>query len=170
MIHSFEPLKAPTEFTNNVHFACSAAGKDVQGKFVAPRQAAPAPTHHCSSTSPVVGVSAFAFQGTNAHLMLAAPSNETYDKLTLEGKEGAGLGLLAKGPKGMQARRIWFVPNPHPLLFSVFNLGAARNQMEISFEVGLNRPQLAYLREHQVGTSVALHCCILKKIQRTRIN
>ena len=83
-------------------------------------------------------MSAFAFQGTNAHALLQAPP---------DGAEEAAEGRVPL----WQQQRIWYAPQPHRMLSSVA-CGAAATVA--AFEVQLLQPALAFLWHHQVRA-----CC-----------
>jgi len=104
----------------------------------APRQpgplASPAAT---SSADPACcsSVSAFAFQGTNAHVTLAsAPS-------------AADGGASPAHDLPWERRRFWYLPEPHALLSRVLGWGAEPDT--VALELQMSRPRLAYLTDHQ---------------------
>ena len=105
------------------------------------RQPAPLGRQLAGSSSAVQsrrgGVSAFAFQGTNAHVTLAyAPP--TADAIAVE---------TAPVPL-WQRRRFWYLPEQHALLRRTVSLDGQSGTL--AFELQLARPRLAYLRDHQV--------------------
>ncbi len=86
------------------------------------------------------GCSAFAFQGTNAHVLLRSQA--------LEGsadQQAAGSELSA-----WQRRRFWYTPAAHLLLFSAA-VASSGGSTSAAFDVVLGRPALAFVWEHQVG-------------------
>ena len=98
-----------------------------------PRQAGPQPDlggHHHSRT---VAVSAFAFQGTNAHALVEALGSEA---------------APAAAPASWQRRWHYVLPAAHLLAASV--RVTAQPQRSVHFAAPLNRPQLAYLWDHRV--------------------
>ena len=83
------------------------------------------------------GVSAFAFQGTNAHVTLASAPPAA----------GAALVRPASSPL-WQRRRYWYLPEPHALLSRA--TGRGTDLGTATFELQLTQPRLAYLSDHRV--------------------
>ncbi|CAL5223543.1 g6075 [Coccomyxa viridis] len=81
------------------------------------------------------GISGFAFQGTNAHVILGRKA-----------QSAGSATLLAKAQ--WQRKRHWFSPQPHLLLIQAIT-GAAEGGSMV-FDVGLHQPSASYLLEHQV--------------------
>ncbi len=104
----------------------------------APRQPGPLATPAATSSADqprCSGVSAFAFQGTNAHVTLAsAPA-------AADCAASAALDLL------WERRRFWYLPEPHALLSRA--LGWGSEQGTVAMELQLSRPRVAYLTDHQ---------------------
>jgi acyl transferase domain-containing protein len=88
------------------------------------------------SGATIMGVSAFAFQGTNAHAVLRATS------------AGSPVQLRTAVPGAMKRTRYWFAPAPHQLLCSTSTGGSIAR-----FDAALGRPALSYLYEHQASWS-----------------
>ena len=117
-----------------------------------PRQAGPAadPVSHARNNpdqglETPAGVSAFAFQGTNAHAVVSAPTGS-----------GPGLGqgpTCEQPPQQWRQRRHWFTPvELHVLLSHARAVASARSSgAQIRLETRLSRPSLAYLWDHQVA-------------------
>lgn len=138
---------------------CSAARQP--GPLATSAFKGPADLPRCS------GVSAFAFQGTNAHVTLAAAS------------PGGSLPVSAAANLPWERRRFWYLPEPHALLLRW--LGGGGEAGAIALELQLSRPRLAYLTDHQVrrphSTNAAigqvhtpcLLSCLLRCCQRACI-
>ncbi len=82
-------------------------------------------------------MSAFAFQGTNAHVTLASVPTAA-DAATLKS---------ASSPT-WQRRRYWYLPEAHALLCRAVSWGSEPGTA--AFELQLTQPRLAWLRDHQV--------------------
>lgn len=85
------------------------------------------------------GVSAFAFQGTNAHALLCTPGTAS----------PAALACAAAAPEAWQRRRHWFAPTPHALLPRL--AAAAGRAGAVHLQAVLGGSALAYLQDHRVG-------------------
>jgi hypothetical protein len=85
-----------------------------------------------------MGVSAFAFQGTNAHVLvtLRQPSGVSHDVV------GARL------PASWQRQRFWFLPLPNLLLARV---DPWTSPGELLYSLQLTHPGVVFLWDHQVG-------------------
>jgi acyl transferase domain-containing protein len=138
-------------------YVASALGQGGWGGAAIARQAAPAGrvAAVAAAAAAHAGCSAFAFQGTNAHVVLsAAPAPEArgFAELAASGAAAAAAG----GSAGLvwRSRRFWYQPPPHFLLASVAaDLGAVgtmRRALWAAFEVAVGRPALAFLWQHQV--------------------
>jgi hypothetical protein len=104
------------------------------------------------------GCSAFAFQGTNAHVVLssitAVPGFCGTNKA-----DGTAAVLAMSAGTVYSRRRFWYLPPPHSLLASVLQAGGGSGGSGSGgtagtaavFDVVLGRPALAYLWQHQVG-------------------
>lgn len=100
-----------------------------------PRQQGPGQLSGTSSSTAqqtASGVSAFAFQGTNAHAVLVTGS-------TLPGEPP-----LAGSQ--WQRRRFWFAPPPHALAHNV----SAATSATVRLQAALQAPAMAYLWDHKV--------------------
>lgn len=87
------------------------------------------------------GVSAFAFQGTNAHVLLMPPTDA---HMVANSKQGAA------EDQRWQSEHFWLVPTAN-VLVHVF-AGTASGTTAV-FEALLSSPHVAYLFEHQVSLS-----------------
>lgn len=126
--------------TINAYVASALDG--AQRSFSAVRQAAPGPlsTNACAALS---GVSAFAFQGTNAHGVLEKSYHLDEESTNEHSKQ--------------LTRPIyyWYAPAPHAMLASaaISQLGGSSLRLEIAARTA--KPSLAYLAEHVVhGRSI----------------
>lgn len=86
-------------------------------------------------TAAAVGISAFAFQGTNAHVLLAPATDQSFLRADAR-------------PATWQHRRFWFAPAPHQLIAGVM-WHAASQAVELCLQ--LQQPAAAFLWDHQVG-------------------
>lgn len=100
-------------------------------RMVAPRQPAPFVQRFAGAA---VGVSAFAFQGTNAHALLCAPSQE------------AGRPLHDHTNSHWQHQEVNVAPQQHPLLREV-----AVSLLSVTFACALDHPSNSFLWQHVVG-------------------
>ena len=87
------------------------------------------------------GVSAFAFQGTNAHVLLCQSPANTEDKRNFTERQPV-----------WQQRRWWFAPSAYHMLPSV-----KASAESADFELRLSFGSLSYLWDHQV-MRCQLHC------------
>lgn len=118
----------------NPHITSAFDQSATRGKVHLPRQAA---SMAAAGGTPILsGVSAFAFQGTNAHVLLqgAAPSTPGHFR-------------AAKGSSLIwQQGRHWLAPQPHMLLTTfVKHAGSA-----LLMQCQLNQPKLAGFLDHRV--------------------
>lgn len=105
----------------------------------APRGASPNPGQTLFGAA--AGVSAFAFQGTNAHAVLSRSTPGAVLKQQLQQREQC-----------WQRRRHWFTPLELHVLLSCASAGnASAGGREVLLETRLNRPALAYLWDHRVA-------------------
>ena len=143
LLHAMDQLGAgharpvPGLTSTNHHIAAQLQAGNGAGPYVG-RQPAPAGRHRTQGTS------AFAFQGTNAHVILGAARDDAETRLTLP------TGLSApKNPLPWQRQRHWFAPAPMQLLGafqSTGSAGAAR------FEANLQASRQAWsLLDHRVA-------------------
>lgn len=109
------------------------------------RQSVP---HVNSAAADLVGVSAFAFQGTNAHILLSIlPAVRASDTEA----------SVSSDPQTCwQRTRFWLAPKPHCLLPSV--LWAQQQHMAL-FEACLSSAAAGILWQHQVCTTAIDLAC-----------
>lgn len=122
----------------NPHVTSALDQSAAKGKLHLPRQATAmvaAPGGTRGITPIISGVSAFAFQGTNAHVVLqgAAPSR-------------AGQSRAAQSSLIWQQSRHWLAPQPHMLLTAFVKHAGATLIMQCQ----LNQPKLAGFLDHRV--------------------
>merc|ERR1719174_1525184 len=91
-------------------------------------------SHNVGDGDVVVGVSSFAFQGTNSHAILGCGSFSVYNK------EDSSL--------SWQPQRCWVVPPVHPLLTSCLGFNAFDGT--VKFQTSLTKALHAYLWDHQI--------------------
>jgi acyl transferase domain-containing protein/acyl carrier protein len=108
-----------------------------EAPLAAPRQPGPGVGAGCAGTQwqAATGISAFAFQGTNAHAVLVKSSSDA----VLARADAAGI--------PWQRRRHWFAPRPHALLGAAVAAGRGRAHVQCV----LSASHLAYLWDHQVS-------------------
>ena len=118
----------------NPHVTSAFDQSAVKGKVHLPRQAT-AMVSPQGGTQIVSGVSAFAFQGTNAHVLLqgAAPC-------------GAGQCRATQSSLVWQQSRHWLAPQPHMLLTAFVKHAGSMLLMQCQ----LNQPKLAGFLDHRV--------------------
>lgn len=118
----------------NPHITSAFEQASTKGKVHLPRQAAAMAAER--GTPIVSGVSAFAFQGTNAHVLLqgAAPSVPGHSR-------AAGGSSLV-----WQQSRHWLAPQPHMLLTAFVKHAGSKLLMQCQ----LNQPKLAGFLDHRV--------------------
>lgn len=107
----------------------------------APRQAAPGQQTGSSSSAAqqgASGISAFAFQGTNAHAVLVRGSSLPAGQRSISSQ--------------WQRRRFWFAAPPHILVGSMVEATPA----VVRLQAALQAPALSYLWDHQVQGQVLL--------------
>ncbi|CAL8465603.1 g5139 [Coccomyxa elongata] len=123
----------------NPHVAPSMAA----GSVAAPRQASGHPVIS-NEHRIVAGISSFAFQGSNAHVVMEANGND-------------GVPSVADLPRQIWRRgRHWFTPLAHPLLTRATlaenpSLPARPDQATVWFVSMLTHPSLAYLGDCRIG-------------------
>ena len=107
------------------------------GMLLMPREPAPsAAAQPAEGQQTVFGVSAFAFQGTNAHALLAVQL----------GSEAA-TALVSPKILAWAKERHWIAPDPHVLVGSALRAGPAG----VLFDTNLTHPKHAFLWDHAVG-------------------
>ena len=106
------------------------------GRWAVPRQSGALPTAADHAAAPAIGVSAFAFQGTNAHALAAAASQHA----------GAS---IAKPSADWARQRFWVAARTHAALHRAISVVGGR---QILIQAApLDTPALAYLWDHQVS-------------------
>ena len=115
--------------------------EDSSTPFAAGRQSSPGVSSWVQGAA-TVGVSAFAFQGTNAHAVLSTSTS------TLPAAAYPAPSVATE--LGWHRRRMWFVPPVHQLLLRLLASGGG----QVAFDMALGRPTLAYLWHHPVSA-----CC-----------
>lgn len=126
-----------------------AAGSGTQhaGGFSAARQMAAAPADDVSgangrteSLHGAIGISAFAFQGTNAHVLVAAAAAS----VSVQAEQKADNAAV------WQRRCYWYAPEPSVLLAAVSVMAGSGSGTGLAiFALQLEAPSLAYLQDHQ---------------------
>jgi len=136
--------KQPIMHLTNVNAYVSSALDGAQlGSFSAARQMAPDPTGGgVVGTRRMVGVSAFAFQGTNAHSILE--KRITDDVKALSSVPKSTLLTLRK--------YYWYAPPPHRFIPAVHQtVLPSIGGTSMEFDVRFRRASLAFLWDHIVG-------------------
>lgn len=128
--------------------AAAAAGSNMPhaSGFSAARQPAAVPADGSSdcnngsngSAAGVTGISAFAFQGTNAHMLVAATAGSSTAPKPQQ-----------SDPAVWQRRRYWYAPEPSALLVAASASGGGSSAL-VAFTLQLRAPGVAYLHDHQV--------------------
>ena len=110
--------------------------KQSLGSVRLPRQLAAA----AEGVNAMVGVSAFAFQGTNAHVVVQK-------QIVNQSRAGS-----MKVEPRWSRQRFYIVPPAHLLVHqAVFSVKAASGPLIVAFQADLSIPQLAYLWDHRVS-------------------
>jgi acyl transferase domain-containing protein len=135
--------------TLNPYVEAALAGSSSPSSWSLPRQSAGLATLPGSQLG-CIGTSAFAFQGTNAHVLLETAA--------------AGSGPASRGrPAALwQRSRFWPLPPAHPLLRRCSGPGL--------FEVQLDSSLAAFMWDHQVRRACPVRCllsnCSYNRVQR----
>ncbi len=111
-------------------------------RVAAPRQLAPSACAEADGQL-LGGISSFAFQGTNAHAILAKQTDAA--TFALPGASQAFIVAAA-----VQRTRYWVLPAAHPLIGSARAGGAGTAGRSIRFECQLAAPRLALYSDHTV--------------------
>ncbi|DBA84018.1 TPA: hypothetical protein ACH3X1_006502 [Trebouxia sp. C0004] len=119
----------------NPHVSSALDQLSAKARMHLPRQPAPAVTGITSGASMVSGVSAFAFQGTNAHVIMQGAN-----RVEKQPYKAAGGGLA------WQQSRHWLLPQPQMLLSAFVKLSGSTLVMQCQ----LHQPKLAGFLDHQV--------------------
>ncbi len=119
----------------NPHVSSALDQSSAKTRLHLPRQTAPAVIGLTSGTSMVSGVSAFAFQGTNAHVIMQGANG-----VAKQPYKAAGGGLA------WQQSRHWLAPQPQMLLSAFVKLSGST----LLIQCQLNQPKLAAFLDHQV--------------------
>jgi hypothetical protein len=122
-----------------------------QPKWTVPRSTTSLPLHD-SSGEMLSGVSAYAFQGTNAHALLKRPTEAQTAGGTLAGSLPNTARPVAAH---WQREACWVAPPVHIMLHRVRGSGGSSRKASILLECQLSTtPQLAYFWDHRVGSRV----------------
>ena len=117
------------------------------GRLSMPRQARGASAG--GGGAAVTGVSSFAFQGSNAHLLLAVqPASAA---------AAAAAGAAAQAAQTWRRRRAYVLPPAHALVHAALALAGAAagaGAARAVFTAALGHPLLAFLSDHAVGGAV----------------
>jgi hypothetical protein len=114
-----------------------AAGK--QSSWAVPRQLGALPIGTAATGPAACGISAFAFQGTNAHALLTAP--------TPHGTAGFSGAAIRKPCANWLQQRFWVAPRTHAALVRA---AATPGSRQVAMHVSLAAPALSYVWDHQV--------------------
>lgn len=117
-----------------------AAGRTAVAPAVLPKQAGGLPAASPGQPGAAWGISAFAFQGTNAHALLAAAP-----------LEAAGVAAPTAAAPAWHNKRLYVLPEAH-LLIATASLGGPSGaaQRSVAFHAELAGASLAFLWDHQV--------------------
>ena len=135
------------------------------GTWAAAREAAPLPGPALTPEPVAVGVSAFAFQGTNAHSVLLHSSQDSAGSSTPQrawARQRFWVAVPPHAGKSTTPGRCMPTPSgPHLTLCPSLRAGlmhviAPRGTQQATFSADLAAPTLAYLRDH---TGVCLRAC-----------
>lgn len=107
--------------------------------WAVPRQPGALSADSATARPALVGVSAFAFQGTNAHAVLLSP-----------GSAGAS---SAKPDARWARQRFWVAPQPHAALVAT---AAALGSRQVAIHAELAAPEASYLWDHCVAGKALL--------------
>lgn len=141
------------------HGGFSAARQPSPGVSTATAVAAIGQAIGAAAAEGAAGISAFAFQGTNAHVLLGAAAafgpTSADSTATAAADTEAQAGHVATQPPAWQRRRFWYAPAPSRLLLAARIAGVGMTAVAV-FSMQLDVPSLAYLLDHQVRHSAAL--------------
>ncbi len=131
-------------------YVASPLASSMDRRMTVPRQQGP--SHQQPNRSGAAGVSSFAFQGTNAHLLLQPPPAGQHQPLP-SGLCGSSSG---NQPTLIWSRkRAWVAPRSHPLLMSAHFSPASPGQVVMECWVS-SVAALAYLQDHRVAGRVLM--------------
>ena len=122
----------------NPHITATVDQSAAMGLTHMPRQTAPSMTSSSSAKAGVAGISAFAFQGTNAHVIM---QHSAAQHSTAQSAVGTSHSKL---PWKMNSH--WLAPQAHLLLSRFLKLSSTTVVMQCQ----LQKPNLAMLLDHQV--------------------
>ncbi|KAK3233921.1 hypothetical protein CYMTET_55810 [Cymbomonas tetramitiformis] len=108
---------------------------DIHSMSVGPRQDIGMVTQHMKRVSGT-GASSFAFQGTNAHVIIAGAGVD------------AGYAYKYRDNSTYEMSSIWVVERPHPLRTAIY---ANKKGKSVTVETAISGPNLAYLWDHRVN-------------------
>jgi len=141
MLHACQAMQSAATLpilhlrTVNPHVSSALDQLSAKARMHLPRQPAPAVVGLTSGASMVSGVSAFAFQGTNAHVIMQGANG-----VEKQPYKAAGVGLA------WQQSRHWLAPQPQMLLSAFVKLSGSTLVMQCQ----INQPKLAGFLDHQV--------------------
>lgn len=109
--------------------------------------------------SRAMGVSAFAFQGTNAHVTLA--NQQLHGSCT---SPPGVVSVNSNTSEGSlhpvwQKRQFWYAPAPHAILNQAASWTGASSSLV--FGIQLQQPRLVYLTDHQVSILLNILICTI---------
>eukprot|EP00775_Hariotina_reticulata_P007135 gene7135-7350_t len=122
-----------------------------------PRQSAGLPAARTAKDSPhlITGVSSFAFQGTNAHVQLAAAPF-----ISTQGGGTVAVGFFGNGQQAWQHQRTWPLPPAHLLVTHA----ASSTSNQVRFDAQLTSPALSFLWDHEILQQVLVPSAALLEI------
>ena len=145
-------LRSLNPMVGGIMEAAAAQGGLQRKPWFMPRQLAGRPSCVSVGEQAVVGTSAFAYQGTNAHVLLSKPL-ATSSIVSDAGTENAGFGHLP-----WAAQRLWVLPQLSSLMQMAWVKSSQLKSLapEVVLVSKLAEPRLAFLWDHMVGGKVLL--------------
>ena len=130
---------ATATITDMTRFGCPTGTNTSNCSIHIPRSSAPALV--TNNQDSITGISAFAFQGTNAHVLLG------WTRLA------SGRTHQQAAPPCWQRKRVWLMPVPHQLLMSAEWHAPVRMAV---FSLQLQQAAAAFIWDHQVPLPLPL--------------